>query len=91
MKLYKYAINELKEYIDKNDVHSLKNFINKTDFNNDNIPWELVYQKVYLYCCLKKNKECKEFLESIFSFFNPITQIAIRQTFNYGNYIYNKK
>lgn len=90
MKVYKYAIYELKEYIDENDIYSIKNFIDKTDFNGNDIPWDLVYQKVYLYSCLKKKKEIKEYLESLFSIFNSITQIGIRQTFKYGNYIYNK-
>ena len=90
MKIYKYAINELKESIDRNDLNSLKDFFHETDFNDSKIPWDYVYQKVYLYSCLKKKKEIKEWLESLFIFFNPITQIAIRQTFSYGNFIFHK-
>ena len=72
MKIYKYAINELKESIDRNDLNSLKDFFHETDFNDSKIPWDYVYQKVYLYSCLKKKKEIKEWLESLFIFFNSL-------------------
>jgi len=90
MQIYKLLIQEIKEKIDLNDFEGCKQFYNNLDFNDSTIPWDYVFQKVYLHACLKKKTNFKVWFESIFSQFNPMQQIAIRQTFSYGNYLFSK-
>ncbi len=53
-------------------------------------PWEYVYQKLYLHACLKKKTQVAEWMRGLFSQFDPIQQIGIRQMFSYGNYLLRK-
>ena len=89
MQIYKLLIQEIKQKIDFNDFEGCKEFYNNLDFN-EYIPWDYVFQKVYLHACLKKKLNFKVWFESLFSQFNPMQQIAIRQTFSYGNYLFSK-
>lgn len=50
-------------------------------------PWEYVYQKLYIHACLKKKVRIAEWMKGLFSQFDPIQQIGIRQMFSYGNYL----
>ncbi len=52
--------------------------------------WEYVYQKLYLHACLKKKTEIADWMRGLFSQFDPIQQIGIRQMFSYGNYLLRK-
>jgi len=90
MQKYNYLILEIKEFINQNDLLSLQQYFQQLDLNDTTIPWDFVYQKIYLHSCLKKNKEIKEWFESLISLFNPISQSAIKHTFHYGNYLMNK-
>lgn len=56
----------------------------------ENYPWEYVYQKLYLHACLKKKATIAEFMKGLFTQFDPIQQIGIRQMFSYGNYLLRK-
>lgn len=56
------------------------------DVGNVDIPW--LFQKVYLHACLKGRREIAEWLEkSVFPTLDPISQIAIRQSFSYGRHL----
>lgn len=59
--------------------------------DNKELDFPRIFLKVYLHSCLKKQTECKEWLEQIFETFDPIAKIALRQTFSYGNWLYNKE
>lgn len=89
MQIYKLLIQEIKQKIDLDDFEGCKEFYNNLNFD-EYIPWDYVFQKVYLHACLKKKLNFKVWFESLFSQFNPMQQIAIRQTFNYGNYLFSK-
>ena len=56
MQIYKLLIQEIKEKIDLNDFEGCKQFYNNLDFNDSTIPWDYVFQKVYLHACLKKKQ-----------------------------------
>ncbi len=56
----------------------------------ENYAWEYVYQKLYLHACLKKKVEIVEWMAGLFSMFDPIQQIGIRQMFSYGKYLLAK-
>ena len=80
-------IRECKEFIDADK--DLREFID--DLMNSSFDvephWPTIFQAVYLHACLKKRKETAEWLESLFTRFDPITQIAYRQVFFYGKWL----
>ena len=61
----------------------------ETDFGRE-VTWDYVFQKVYLHAALKKQKAICEWLNTVFTEFDPIQQIALRQMFAYGRYLLNK-
>lgn len=87
MQLYKHVIDEIKDAIDKDDLNKVQEMYDSIDFNDSQIPWDYVFQKVYLYACLKKKQNFISWFENIFNQFNPIQQSGIRHTLNYGRFI----
>ena len=80
-------LHECKEYINANKFEEFKDFYKElTESEFETQPdWANLYQKVYLHACLKKRAEIAEWLESLFTQFPPITQIAYCQMFFYGH------
>ena len=87
MQLYKHLIDEIKDAIDKDDLKEVQEMYDSIDFNDSQIPWDYVFQKVYLYACLKKKQKFIAWFENIFYQFNQIQQSSIRHTLNYGRFI----
>lgn len=80
-------LHECKEYINANKFEEFKEFykeLSESEFETQP-DWANLYQKVYLHACLKKRKDIAEWLETLFTQFPPITQIAYRQLFFYGH------
>lgn len=82
-------LEECKAYINANKLEEFKEFYvllceSEFDVSPD---WPNLYQKVYIHACLKKRREIAEWLETLFTQFDPITQIAFRQVFFYGRYL----
>lgn len=83
---------ECKEYINANKFEEFKEFykeLTESEFEKEP-DWANLYQKVYIHACLKKRKEIAEWLETLFTQFPPITQIAYRQVFFYGRFLLKK-
>ena len=94
MTIEEQLIGEIKPLIDKGDLHGLKKLWNEyqteIDFGRE-VAWDFVYQKIYLHAALKKQKHICDWLDILFSGFNPITQIALRQMFSYAKHLLNKR
>lgn len=60
------------------------------NYQDEDIAWDHVFLKVYIHACLKKRRDVAEWLTSLYNEFDPIEQIALRQTFAYGKYLLNK-
>jgi hypothetical protein len=82
-------INECKTYIEIGDLSGLQNYYNELLGSNFEISpnWQYIYHRIYLHACLKKKQVIADWLTSIFSTFDPVTQIALRQIFPYGRYL----
>lgn len=82
-------INECKTYIEDGDLSGLQTYYNELLCSNFEISpnWQYIYHRIYLHACLKKKQVIADWLTSIFSTFDPITQIALRQIFPYGRYL----
>lgn len=86
-------ISDIKPFINKGNVDGFKEiwneYYNETEYDRE-IAWDYIFQKVYLHSALKKQVEICNWLQTIFSQFNPIIQIGLRQMFAYGKYLLNK-
>ena len=86
-------LKTLKPMIEIMDVESLeaeyKSLVYDTEYPRE-VDWAYVLQKCYLHACLKKKLQIATWLEGLFSLFDPIQQIAYRQTFAYGRILLQK-
>ena len=78
-----------KEFINANKLAELQEFYaGLHDYEFTPAPdWPNLYQKIYLHACLKKRHEIANWLTTLFSRFDPITQIAFRHVFSYGRHL----
>lgn len=81
-------IKHCKTLIDEGNLDELQAVFQEVQ--GENYAWEYVYQKLYLHACLKKKVEIVEWMKGLFSMFDPIQQIGIRQMFSYGKYLLAK-
>jgi len=93
MSIEEQLVVEIKPYINKGNLDGLKEqwleYRTETDFGRE-IAWDFVFQKIYLHAALKKQKAICEWLDTVFTEFDPIQQIALRQMFPYSRYLLNK-
>lgn len=78
-------MRQCKALIDKGHLESLQAIFQETDF--DGTGWEDLYVKLYTHACLRGRTEIAGWLRSLYTGFNPMQQIALRQAFAYGDYL----
>ena len=86
------VVKRFKSYVETDDLISAQGFLMGLvqDPDCEDLPWDHVYQKVYLHACLKKKHAFVEWLNTLFETLEPIEKIALRQMFAYGRYLLNK-
>ena len=93
MSIEEQLIAEIKPYINRGNLDGLKEqwneYRNDTEFERE-IAWDFIFQKIYLHAALKKQKAICEWLDTVFTDFDPIQQIALRQMFAYARHLLNK-
>ena len=93
MSIEEQLVVEIKPYINKGNLDGLKEqwfeYRTETDFGRE-IAWDFIFQKIYLHAALKKQKAICEWLDAVFTEFDPIQQIALRQMFAYARHLLNK-
>lgn len=85
----KYIVQTCKELIERNSLESLKEFYNS--LQQETIDWQYIFLKVYLHACLKQRREIVTWLEEVYETFDPISKIALRQTFPYGRFLLQRR
>jgi hypothetical protein len=87
-------IQTCKDYIECDLLEELQVYVQSLyslNIQDYRLPWESIYQQVYLHACLKKNVRIAKWIQSIFTkVFDEVQQIGLRQMFAYGNYMLNK-
>ena len=85
-------IKKFKSYIDVNDLSGAELFYDGLRCFDapEDLPWDYMYQKVYLHACLKKRRNFVDWLITLFGDLEPIQRIALRQLFPYGRYLLEK-
>ncbi len=93
MSIEEQLISEIKPFIVKGNLEGLKEqwseYYFETEFNRE-VAWDYIFQKIYLHAALKKQPAICEWLDTIFTEFSPIQQIALRQMFAYARHLLNK-
>lgn len=86
-------INEIKKLINDGNLDEVKRlyneYVTETDFGRE-IAWDFIFQKIYLHAALKKQEHICKWLDTLFSQFDPVTKIALRQMFSYAHHLLNK-
>ena len=75
-----------KKYINDESLEACQAYFQelKDTYEPGSLPWDYIFQKVYLHACLKKQKAIVDWLMLVFTELPPIQQIAVRQIFSYG-------
>lgn len=82
-------IQEAKARIEAHDLGGLQELFENLQ-QQENVDWQRIYLKVYLHSCLRKEEPIKIWLEQMFEMFDPISKIALRQTFAYGKWLFTR-
>jgi len=93
MSIEEQLISEIKPLIARNNLEGLKElwseYWSETEFDRV-VAWDYIFQKIYLHAALKKQTSICQWLDTIFTEFDPIQQIALRQMFPYARHLLNK-
>lgn len=94
MSIENQIIAEIKPLINEGNLDEISRqwheYQAETEFDRQ-VAWDYIYQKIYLHAALKKQKHICEWLDTIFTKFDPIQQIALRQMFSYARHLLNKR
>ncbi len=85
------VIGNFKRYIEAGSLDACQIYLQEILDTYEDVPWDYIFQKVYLHACLKKQKEIVDWLLLIFNDLPPIQQIAVRQVFSYGRTLLAKE
>jgi uncharacterized protein YeeX (DUF496 family) len=77
-------ISFFKKYINDGSLEACQTYLQMLRDTYEDVPWDYIFQKVYIHACLKKQKQIVDWLMLVFTELPPIQQIAIRQIFSYG-------
>jgi hypothetical protein len=84
-------IETFKYYIDHEKYDEIQKYYEEIVENKDDaeyrLNYEYIFQKVFLYACLKKKMDVVEFMNKIYLTFDIVEQIALKPTLIYGKYI----
>ena len=82
-------IVEGKTLIQNGNLASLQEyFLAIQEESDSSFDWPTVFQTLYLSACEKGKVEIAEWFQNeVFLHLDPIQQIALRQSFSYGNYL----
>ena len=84
------TLRDIKSRIERDDLVAVQAFYNELQSADEEIDWTTLFKDCYLHACLKKKPRIAAWFEEVFKEFDPIAQIALRQTFSYGRYLLRK-
>jgi hypothetical protein len=77
-------VSFFKKYINDSSLEACQAYLQELRDTYEDVPYDYIFQKVYLHACLKKQKQIVDWLMLVFTELPPIQQIAVRQIFSYG-------
>ncbi len=86
-------IGNFKHYIDTASLDACQQYLQELtdEYESDSMPWDYIFQKVYIHACLKKQQAIVDWLMLIFTRLDPIQQIGVRQVFSYGRTLLTRR
>lgn len=84
------TLRDIKQLIERGDLAAVQGIYGDLRAETDDIDWTTLFKDCYLHACLKKKPQIAAWFEEVFKEFDPIAQIALRQTFSYGRYLLRK-
>lgn len=86
------TLRDIKQLIERDDLDGVQTLYEElmvpdADAEEEAVDWTTLFKDCYLHACLKKKPRIAAWFEDIFKEFDPIQQIALRQTFSYGRYL----
>ena len=84
------TLRDVKNHIERDDLAAVQAFYADIQSSDEEIDWITLFKNCYLHACLKKKPLIAAWFEEVFKEFDPIAQIALRQTFSYGRYLLRK-
>ncbi len=84
-------IKPFKLYIDADNLEACQVYLAELREEYEGLPWDYIFQKVYLHACLKKRVAIVEWLNIVYTELDPIAQIVLRQVFPYGRHLLKLK
>jgi hypothetical protein len=84
------TLRDIKKHIERDDLAAVQSFYADLQSADEEIDWTSLFKDCYLHACLKKKPHIAAWFEAVFKDFDPIAQIALRQTFSYGRYLLRK-
>jgi hypothetical protein len=79
-------IRYVKECITRDDLPALQEFYAELQ-DTENVDWQRLFLKAYLHACLKKREAIVQWFMEEYEKFDPISKIALRQSFAYGRWL----
>lgn len=81
-------ISDVKRLIDHGDLECLKEYYAELQ-DDDSEPLDIPYlfRHIYVHACLRKKTDIVAWLKELYETMDPITKIALRQIFPYGEHL----
>lgn len=86
-------VDEVKAMIEKGNLAGIVEYYgmikaqHEEDESGPAPNWQYIYQKCYLHACLKQQHAIAAWFRNVYNELDPISKIALRQVFAYGNYL----
>jgi hypothetical protein len=86
-----WSLKAIKEMIARGNLEGVKECYAELQAGDEgDVDWPLLFKECYLHACLKGQPRVSEWFQEMFKEFDPIAQIALRQTFAYGRHLQRK-
>jgi hypothetical protein len=83
-------ISDVKRLIDHGDLECLKEYyaeLIQQEEETEPLDFPYLFRHIYVHACLKKKTDMVAWLKELYETMDPITKIALRQIFPYGEHL----
>ena len=86
-----WSLRTIKDMIARGNLEGVKEcYSDIKECDEGDVDWPLLFKECYLHSCLKGQPHISAWFQEVFKEFDPIAQIALRQTFAYGRHLQKK-
>lgn len=86
-----WSLRTIKDMIARGNLEGVKEcYADIQECDEGDVDWPFLFKECYLHACLKGQTHISAWFQEVFKEFDPIAQIALRQTFAYGRHLQKK-